>query len=97
MDPGESFPAEIPHPSPSPPGHSTGGKLGVASGDHLLSLHFSGKYFIVLFPRATVDIGDEVFRQDKKGGAAEGTPFGEVTEAALRICHGQDGIDDRRF
>ena len=65
--------------------------------DHLLNLHFSAKYFIVLFPKATVDIGDEVFRQDKKRGAAEETPFGEVTEAALRIYHGQNDIDDRRF
>jgi hypothetical protein len=71
--------------------------LIVNLGDHLLNLHFSGKYFIVLFPRATVDIGDEVFRQHQKRGAAEGTPIGEVIEAALRFYHGQNGIDDRRF
>jgi hypothetical protein len=29
MDPKESFPAGIPHPSPSPPGNHGDGKLGV--------------------------------------------------------------------
>jgi hypothetical protein len=73
-----------------------GENWGVASEDHLLNLHFSGKYFIVPFPRG-VDIGEEFFRQDRKRRTAEGTPFREIIEAALRIYHGQNGIDDRCF
>jgi hypothetical protein len=34
--------------------------------------------------RTTVDLGDELFRRAKERAAAEGIPFREVLEAALR-------------
>jgi hypothetical protein len=41
MDPGESFPARIPHPSLSPPGAIlAGGKMGVAKARIILDKKF---------------------------------------------------------
>jgi hypothetical protein len=38
MDPKESFPAGIPHPSPSPPGNHGDGKLGVGERYSLIDI-----------------------------------------------------------
>jgi hypothetical protein len=60
MDPKESFPAGIPHPSPSPPGNHGDGKLGVGEGVCPLTYqHFFVKFNLsVSLPETQKPIGN---------------------------------------